>query len=1020
MGSVIDEQRNRLSPQKSLVDIRSTTPTLADPYSLRNISNSNASSSTPNLNSFNESQEVLSDEVVAVPVTNLNEKSEGIKTKISKGFTKKLFNWGGKKNNPTVSVGLPARQISAPIPLSLPQTIFSTTSLPLGFPSPPSSVPDLSSSRQFIPPSHRMNNYGQAQHHPTAFIAPHIASLSPGSQSLSSMSSMTSTSSFNTSYTTDDWDSSSEVTSLSTTPSISPGKYLNEPGRNEEPQQRMWRVKGLEESTSVEDDEVVHDRNSTPVPTSREIPTLRISPETPPRTKRHSTSSIATSTRTSPSFDIEYEKAARALRNSASFHSPPESPGDGDAEDEEEDEDADDEISTPRKFKVRKKFDRLYSGDDDFHSRVRIPSIRFEGISMDAVFAQVERQMRGEGATSKDVVVPLGLGYSLPEVKELSIQREPLAIDTTFTSTFTPRPNSFPSRIPSPTDSRSSHSSFESTSSTHTTRATSHGMGQSNSLPIPVTSSRPSYSRRVSSRPSPLNVAAANAISSRNASPRRYNSAPLVPLAHSNSPLSTAPTSPVLQSPALAGAFTSTPWNQITYSPATYSPTSAFLGETYTPSPTPSSTSTFKYIDLPQLCVMPPSPIATTNRPCSTSSLSGTTKVVVLEKGRSVKKMSSRAPTFRKSSLESSRKHSTTSEDVDLIALTVSPTTSTTSTPPLSPADSSSPPSNFSTPNLDSPTLSRFPPLPPTPTLAASTKAEIKSDEILRMLLHLNSPIGATVNAQDEPRTFSLTSGALQLHNTPKGGKYKENISVDGSMSMYESDDSSGRFGDAEHHLSVAKALVPLAPTLSIATNNISSLSTCASSTTVLSHSNRPPVPHRADQIHAFLMEQQRDLGSLPISKVLLTLTPSSSSSSTGTSFSGGSSSHSHSRNNSRAKMMMSTIESNGSFTSISTSASNRSIAAARAINASTTSISTSSSTSSINSSKAISGGLVGRTGLHSGLVRSGSSMMSLNQSMESYDSEDYDSESIESHGEAAVVMMGERISYEFGVGVAM
>ena len=313
----------------------------------------------------------------------------------SGGFAKLLsFPWhrGGEKGkapSPT-----PPRAIAGASPLDFNAPLPSppwTSSVP-PFPRPPTHTP----TRQNAPPPPPP----QPVQHASAAVIP--AQLT-GATSVSTMS--TSSSFASTALFTDDWESedggSTQDSSIASSPEGSQPR-------------RMWKVRDgtqpyptrkdatpysplrKEMSTVVEEapESPSHKRTSTPGPGGVGMSMMLLAgPATPPRLI-HRLSASSKPSPTSPPFDPLFERAVAEGRT-RTFPPSPQSP--------EESGDADDEVSPPR---ARRGMRRASLGSpqkllgesstelayaDGF--RMRIPSIRFEGISMDAVFAEVEKKM---------------------------------------------------------------------------------------------------------------------------------------------------------------------------------------------------------------------------------------------------------------------------------------------------------------------------------------------------------------------------------------------------------------------------------------------------------------------------------------------------------------------------------------------------------------------------------------------------------------------------------------------------
>ncbi|GAA5821603.1 hypothetical protein JCM11251_000929 [Rhodosporidiobolus azoricus] len=536
-----------------------------------------------------------------------------------------------------------------------------TSSLPMGFPAPP----PLAGPAPRAQPS---------QHPSVAMFAPQHPQSNSSLSTIRTTSSFASTALFASSN--DGWES--EATSLSLTSSPESGRDSS--GEGYAP--RMWRVKGLKaERSTVLSDIVERDnedarssgcydnvpppsrRNSTPVPCM--VAMMLADPETPPRPKRFSTSSIKPSP-TSPPFDVAYEKSAAARRRQQNAGSG----GDG--------EEADDEVSPPRQRRSMRR-DRSENdlaafstsqGGSSFANTARIPSIRFEGISIDAVFAEVEKKLNKEMSDASIA----SFGSSASEKKAarrrsrvLSMYKPTSPTTPTFASPPAAKEQELPTLREEPFASTSSLSSIaesglsRTSSSLDLLRSESVTPTATSAAPIlaPLDAPRPRpWPRRTSSRPSPLNVAAANAITTWGIA-----SAPLQAAAPLYSPTAHGAFSPVpyrsmpmqLVSPPLAGAFSpSSPANSL-------SPTSPSLGEAFNPEPSPalSTASTFRPYDIPELLVCPPSPTQEEidhtrqqeqqrkeRRASAATVVQGQTRVTVVHEKRMVR-VSTRAPSRR-------------------------------------------------------------------------------------------------------------------------------------------------------------------------------------------------------------------------------------------------------------------------------------------------------------------------------------------------------------------------------------
>ncbi|GAA5985060.1 hypothetical protein JCM10908_002505 [Rhodotorula pacifica] len=281
-------------------------------------------------------------------------------------------------------------------------------------------------------------------------------------------------------------------------------------------------------------------RVSTPIPPAVALMLAAEPPATPPRQKRWSTSSI--------------DDSPTSLRRTA-----PKGGGGGD--------EADDEVSPPRGvLRRRNSLDSPGSASGTrrggHHRRissssVRIPSMRFDGISMEAMFAEVEARVNrqlaakqlGAGETAAVTITAVrceenATAAAVAAVKKqarrksrvMSLQ-EPLSFEIStpvFGSTSVPGPPAA-MRKPKPATPRR-----EATLAEEEEEEEESPVARS---PVP---------RRTSSRPEPLDLGAAKSVSSARWGPR---SAPLRPAApffgtSSASELSAVtPTSPVCDSP---------------------------------------------------------------------------------------------------------------------------------------------------------------------------------------------------------------------------------------------------------------------------------------------------------------------------------------------------------------------------------------------------------------------------------------------------------------------------------------
>ncbi|GAA5952225.1 hypothetical protein JCM21900_000459 [Sporobolomyces salmonicolor] len=744
----------------------------------------------------------------------------------------------------------PSPTISSPIT----STLQTTASLPLGFPCPPPPA-----AVNPLPPS----TSNKLQQHPGAAA---IGAQSRDHPSNSSLSTFRTTSSFASTAlfasSTDGWESEPTSASLTSSP---------ESGRDscgEAMPHRMWRVKGMAEQQQPwhhdpldvvrEEDETRSARhsfdggrrNSTPVP--RMVAAMLADPETPPRPKRFSTSSKPSPT--SPPFDPIYEKAAARIRRAeeevnAALASSPESSGD-----------ADDEVSPPR-GKGRMVMRRDRSQDDllmgsSLSSRTRIPSIRFEGLSMDAVFAEVEKKINGEANIAEDSSTTELDKKAKRRSRVLSMYK-PLTYGEDFTKEDgEPLPPS-----PSPSTSTTTMDSLRSQSVTPTS-----AIG-----PLDVARPRP-YPRRTSSRPTPLNVAAANSMLI--AGPA---SAPVFGTSSSSSSISSSTPSgafspipnraPPMQiaSPPLAGSF-SPKFGNGPLSPKLGSdplsptlPSSPGLAEAFNPSPALSTTSTFRPFDIPEVCVFPPSPeqrereaamVVVREAPIRRRSepsqpiISGPTKVTMVQE-KKVVRVSTRAPSKRS---ERQRMYTPPSALVSSVPhlpqLELRPSSSI-ETPPASPTFDSPtipPLATFNAVPYAVPSVARTDFHPALSNLSVEQPVEDDSSDceesLHNMLMRLNRPhtppTSSSVETSAAP-SLSLTELALELHmegqsrismltremsnnvsSSPSStSSSKENVSplsvrrLHRKSRVYESDDSATRFGDAPLTITVPKPLSP-------------------------------------------------------------------------------------------------------------------------------------------------------------------------------------------------------------------
>ncbi|BGO94481.1 hypothetical protein NBRC10512_001170 [Rhodotorula toruloides] len=714
----------------------------------------------------------------------------------SGGLGKKLlsFPWSRSEKKQAVAqrqaIAHPPPRASTPQPRSpRPDTSRTTNSLPLGFPAPPSS-----------------SSLASLQQHPSAsaMTSRHVPGHPTSNSSLSTVNTASSFASTSLFTSADDggWQSDATTMSLGSTPESV----------------RAWRMKGLASDAFptlpdiVERDnedlrssicegmlssgrETPVRRNSTPIPAAV---AAMLAPETPPRPKRHPFSSATTSP-TSP------KRARELTEREGRRESPASANGD----------EADDEVSPPRQRRSSHPFsihDSPTRPAGRLARSMRIPSIRFEGISMDAVFAEVEAKISKELAAGTSTLQPEGnmakrrsrmMSLCDPVMEEAVREREMQVEVPEETTPVAAEPETPAS------SSMSSLASTESTSSTNT-----------EGLPLDIPRPRP-WPRRTSSRPAPLDVGAANALVSW--SPM---SAPLLPAAPMYSPTASHWDQPV-ERPAssLASPFSPSD-SQDSLSPRTCASPMPMDSLEPQPSPALSTTSTFRPCDIPELFVCPPSPPQNGNeeqprpRPsvstraatlpaahstpaprqransyCEPSRqarpvtmIAGPTKVTVLPPKRMVR-MSTRAPSKRAerprtfasapSRPTSFSPPSTPTVEVTPPAPGPPPTAlaprppsyaDISTTPPVSPT-CPVPPSLVAVP-YHPPTTLRTDFHPALSTLAVEQTADEDSSDceesLHNMLMRLNRPLtppppSMTVSAPASP---SLTSTALEMHNT--------------------------------------------------------------------------------------------------------------------------------------------------------------------------------------------------------------------------------------------------------------
>lgn len=661
------------------------------------------------------------------------------------GLGKKLrsFPWGGKKQLTPIDASLaPPPSPSLAVPGS-PSSVYSSSSL--NSPDSPggSSIRHSTLAAFPIPPSTSTPSPSAPKQHATAFIAPHVGVST--SDSVSTVSTFRSSSSFASSnlfHNTDEWESGSEATSMSITSSP---ESSSKDSNGETKAQRMWRVKGLADSplkhrglqqhgglrVVEEEDETESRRNSTPIP--RMVAAMLADPETPPRLKRYSASESNPSP-TSPPLDLGYERMLRALRGQAT-PSLPASP--------EGSRDADDEDDSPTQGAAAA---RLFPSQDSLSSlgsKTRIPSIRFEGISMDAVFAQVEKNMKGSPKASREQKTARRRTRVLSMYRPMSFggDAEPAPAEKAIAEEEEEGLVVFDTNTLSP--SASDLDALRCTSTTPTPER-----------PMDIARPRP-YPRRTSSRPAPLDVEAANAFPTLEALAAASPADSLASFA--SPPLSGAFAVPHhsaprdLFSPA-SPTFTLAPSPTFSSSPRMASPpvSSPRLAEPFVPSPTPSSTSIFRSSPvIPEVCIFPPSfddVYGEWEAPINQAAQPGPTKVVVLPPKRLVRASTRAAP---KKAGERRTYIAPPQQDKENYTPPHSPALSTTSTihTPVQPYSA-----------IDARRLSSNSPL-----TVRQSDAEDSSDceeTLHNMLMRLNRPHTPPSGSDG----VSLTSSALEQH----------------------------------------------------------------------------------------------------------------------------------------------------------------------------------------------------------------------------------------------------------------
>ncbi|GAA5865103.1 hypothetical protein JCM8547_007713 [Rhodosporidiobolus lusitaniae] len=709
-----------------------------------------------------------------------------------------------------------------------PPHLQTTSSLPLGFPSPPphGAVP--------------------SQHPSIAAFHPHPQHQHQHEPSHSSLSTFRTTSSFASTAlfasSNDGWES--EATSLSLTSSPESGRDSSSEGCPP----RMWRVKGLRTAPFLSDIAESDDqrlsqcydglgltataasptssphplgrrastpvrRNSTPVP--RMVAMMLADPETPPRPKRYSTSSLQ---ETSPSFDAAACETARKKEISG------------------DDEDADDEVS-PQRVVVPKRHSTMPPLGGGGLASARIPSIRFEGLSMDAVFAEVEKKLSAVEAEEQVEVAGAREKTAVGEGKKQRRRSRVLSLYKPQALSYGSEEDEKPrSLVEEPAQSTSSSSLASSTLSRTSSSTDLSLTGSTTSTSSPFDAPRPRpYPRRTSSRPSPLNVAAANAVGAWTspASAPLQQGAPLwsPPAAGSSGFFSPTEAGPQpmygLISPPLAGAFSPPSPSALTAiaSSSCATPTvgasslsPSTLGEPFNPTPTASpspalsSASTFKPYDIPELLVCPPSPTQdeldlaraketerrtriqqiqrqTQQRRRSSippqTMVSGPTRVTVVPEKKMVR-MSTRAPASSRrtyvspSLLQASTFASPSSRSASPVVPTYSPLPSPSSSRPASPAV---PVRRDSTPPV-SPTIIVSPSFSAEPYVPSS----VARTDFHPALSSLSSTVTSRLSRPSSPSSYTAPSDAgLGLAVSPAMGEddYSSSCSSDCEESLH-------------------------------------------------------------------------------------------------------------------------------------------------------------------------------------------------------------------------------------------
>ncbi|TNY18219.1 hypothetical protein DMC30DRAFT_403759 [Rhodotorula diobovata] len=672
-----------------------------------------------------------------------------------------------------------------------------TSSLPLGIPGASSSPADA---------------LERARQHPSfAAIQPHARGHQQSNASLSTIKTTSSMASTNLFYSSEDGGWQSEATSLTSSP---------DSGRDDKctpPHLRMWRTRGLaaEGSTTLpdiaerENEDVrlsIYDglappngrdtpvrRNSTPVPSAVAV-MLGDEPSTPPRPKRYSTSSVQLS-------PASLEKAAAARREAAGSE-------------------ADDEVSPPRARRTVRRaisqdllLESPSKGGRRFSPSHRIPSIRFEGISMDAFFAEVEAKVNLELASSGGKrSSPSSVKQARRRTRVLSAYMPPLSPPKQQTQAMVEEEDDEAESpvVPAP--------------SLPEVRPVVDATA-SPPLALDVPRPRP-HPRRASSRPAPLNVAAANALPTwaPMSAPLEASTSLWSPVADgsfSPTPVRTAALPPV--SPPLAGGFTLSPRS---VADGEHSPG---LAAPFNPQPSPplSSISTFKPSDIPELLVCPPSPPLAGEEPVHapvrprprrqslqafpqrTSAIpapppsapgrvqrapsarrapprpltivNGPTKVTVLPEKKTVR-LSSRVQPSKRKTVTAPARPMSSPPPPPLVEVTPPPPPSVPRfqvddyerSPPASPTLPFIPEDTYRPSDVlrtdFHPALSTLT-VPPSPQRSQHNSDSSDCEESLHnMLMQLNRPhtppAPATVSAASSEASLSLTELALELHNT--------------------------------------------------------------------------------------------------------------------------------------------------------------------------------------------------------------------------------------------------------------